>query len=157
MEVLVFKSAGVQPQVLADDVPHGLEVLLGRHLQAFILDVGLAQRLQQVTGRGHRLAGARLDVPERPVELVVKGSHVPVADEFLQRSGRRPQRPDDAAAVDVLQLALSEDLGEALLAFFDVVGPVHDGLVVGNGLHVPLDEAAEDAERVYDRVLVDPP
>jgi len=42
LEVLIDKTAGIQPEVLPDRIPDVLKVLFGRHGEAFVVDVNLA-------------------------------------------------------------------------------------------------------------------
>jgi hypothetical protein len=71
LEVLILQDARVEVQRLANDTPDGLEVLVGRHLKALILDVGLEHRFENVARRRHGLARVRFDVDEGSRELFV--------------------------------------------------------------------------------------
>ncbi len=133
--------------MLLNDRPERLHGLLARHREVLVLDVDLAERLQDRTGSRERCRRIGLDRGERALELGVYGGHVPRTQDRVERSGRRAQRPtEDPAWRLVGQSVLREDRRDLLSRL--LVPFLAHAVGVRVGLHERLDHVIENREDI---------
>lgn len=141
LQILVFYKAWVEAKIFTNYSPNILKVLLARHLQVFILDIGLAYSFENIAGGGDGFSGPTLDRLKGSIELLGNRRHVSALNDFLQRTRGQSCSHEDSSARHVVEASTSENFLKGLF-------PLKVNLVCwfvfpDRRLHVRLDQATQ--------------
>lgn len=76
LEIAIRDRSWIEAEILPNQFPQRLQVLSLRQRQARFRDVGLAQRLQNVTCGRYGFTRFGFDVAQRPLKLVIHSSEI---------------------------------------------------------------------------------
>ncbi len=108
LEILIFDLRRINAQMLSNNTPDRLEVLLLGRCKLILRDDNLANRFENIARGRHSLTRRGFSVTDRSEELLIDSLKVKLADELFKRAAWCSMRPGDSPAPHVLELALSK-------------------------------------------------